>query len=192
MVTTIEILCGLAFALFAGTFGEYVAHRIMHAQFVWGKAHANHHRNGPGPGTGQVWLGEFKEYSISLVPVLGVLLPIAWLLGLPAACIGIAAGGVVWVAISAYCHQAQHDRPELIFWMKMPSHHIHHVYHQWHHNFGVTVDWWDHVFGTYKEMPWDRPPDPVRWRDLLDIEWRKPKSKGTQQRVQNTPDSQVS
>jgi hypothetical protein len=32
----------------------------------------------------------------------------------------------------------------------------------------------------------------VRWRDLLDIEWRKPKSKGTQQRVQNTPDSQVS
>ena len=32
-MTTIEILCGLAFALFAGTFGEYVAHRIMHAQF---------------------------------------------------------------------------------------------------------------------------------------------------------------
>jgi hypothetical protein len=65
------------------------------------------------------------------------------------------------------------------------------VYHQWHHNFGVTVDWWDHVFGTYKEMPWDRPPNPVHWRDLLDIEWRKQKSKVTQQRVQNAPDSQA-
>lgn len=173
---TLEVLCGFVLALFLGTFGEYAAHRIMHANFVWGRAHADHHRRGPGPGTGQGWINEFREYSISLIPILAVLLPAAYFLGPPAACIGILIGGIAWVALSAYCHQAQHDRPELVFWLKMPSHHVHHLYHQWHHNFGVTVDWWDHIFGTYKEMQWERPENPLRWRDLLDIEWRRPKS----------------
>jgi sterol desaturase/sphingolipid hydroxylase (fatty acid hydroxylase superfamily) len=186
-VTTFQIICGFVFSLFLGTFGEYVAHRIMHANFIWGEVHANHHRNGTGPGTGQGWLGEFKEYSIVLIPVLILLLPVTYLLGFSAACVGIVIGTFVWVAISAYCHQAQHDRPELIFWMKMPPHHVHHVYHQWHHNFGITVDWWDHIFGTYKEMPWDRPTIPVRWRDLFDIEWHKPKSRSPQQRLKRTP-----
>lgn len=36
----------------------------------------------------------------------------------------------------------------------MPVHYVHHKYGQWHHNFGLAVDWWDHVFGTYKAMDW--------------------------------------
>lgn len=24
----------------------------------------------------------------------------------------------------------------------------------WHHNFGLAVDWWDRVFGTYKSVEW--------------------------------------
>jgi sterol desaturase/sphingolipid hydroxylase (fatty acid hydroxylase superfamily) len=98
-----------------------------------------------------------------LIPILVVLVAVAWLLGYPLTCMSIILGGIAWVA---------HDRPELMFWMKMPSHHVHHTYHQWHHNFGVTVDWWDHVFGTYKEMPWHKPETPLRWRDFLDSRWR--------------------
>jgi sterol desaturase/sphingolipid hydroxylase (fatty acid hydroxylase superfamily) len=167
----LQFLGGAIFALFVGTLGEYLTHRIMHTWRIWAD-HASHHRDGHGPGTGQGWLNEFKEYSYVLIGGLAVLIPCAWLLGMPAACVGLAVGGVIWVALSAYCHQAQHDRPELMVWLKMPSHHIHHVYNQWHHNFGVTVDWWDRIFGTYKEMPWQKPATPPRWRDFLDIKWR--------------------
>jgi sterol desaturase/sphingolipid hydroxylase (fatty acid hydroxylase superfamily) len=38
--------------------------------------------------------------------------------------------------------------------MPMPVHYVHHKYGQWHHNFGLAVDWWDRVFGTYKAMDW--------------------------------------
>jgi len=38
--------------------------------------------------------------------------------------------------------------------MKMPVHYVHHKYGMWHHNFGLAVDWWDHVFGTYKPVEW--------------------------------------
>ena len=29
-----------------------------------------------------------------------------------------------------------------------PVHFLHHKHHMWKTNFGITVDWWDYVFGT--------------------------------------------
>jgi sterol desaturase/sphingolipid hydroxylase (fatty acid hydroxylase superfamily) len=174
LAIVLQVLGGTIFCLLMGTLGEYLTHRFMHTNpFVWAD-HAGHHRDGPGPGTGQGWVGEVKEYSYVMVPILLILEAIAWwTLAMPAVSVGMVIGGFLWVALSAYCHQAQHDRPELMVWLKMPSHHIHHVYNQWHYNFGVTVDWWDRVFGTYKEMPWQKPATPPRFRDFLNIRWRR-------------------
>ncbi len=43
---------------------------------------------------------------------------------------------------------------------RTPAHFVHHRRAQARHNFGISVDWRDGVFATYK-------PDPD-WRDLLD------------------------
>jgi sterol desaturase/sphingolipid hydroxylase (fatty acid hydroxylase superfamily) len=42
----------------------------------------------------------------------------------------------------------------MVFWMRLPVHHLHHHYEMQKHNFGLSVDWWDRVFGTYKPMPY--------------------------------------
>jgi len=31
---------------------------------------------------------------------------------------------------------------------------VHHKFNMWYHNFGLAVDWWDHIFGTYKSIEW--------------------------------------
>jgi len=63
-------------------------------------------------------------------------------------------GMLFYAAFAAYAHQLQHENPTACFWMKMPVHYVHHEYKQWHHNFGLGVDWWDRIFGTYKPVEW--------------------------------------
>lgn len=64
--------------------------------------------------------------------------------------IGFALGALAYAALAAYAHQVQHERPDLVFWMVQPNHAVHHYHSEWHHNFGITVDWWDRVFGTFR------------------------------------------
>ena len=55
---------------------------------------------------------------------------------------------------AAWCHQAQHEDPRLVRWLsRTPIHFVHHTLNQTRHNFGISVDWWDHVFGTYEPEP---------------------------------------
>jgi len=70
--------------------------------------------------------------------------------------IGLAwlAGSLTYAIFSAYAHQLQHENPTKCFWMSMPVHYVHHKYNMWHHNFGLALDWWDRVFGTYKPVKW--------------------------------------
>ena len=70
--------------------------------------------------------------------------------------IGFGLGCFLYAAAAAYAHQVQHEKPELCFWMPLPVHHLHHHGKMWHHNFGILVDWWDRVFGTYKKVEWPR------------------------------------
>lgn len=139
------IQCGLAFgaALVIGSLVEYVVHRLMHARIFLYKIHAQHHQLGEGQG----WLLEFKDY---LLPGLAIL----WLGFLFSfwAGIGFAAGCTLYAALAAYAHQVQHEKPELVWWMPNPVHHLHHSKKMWHHNFGILVDVWDRVFGTYKKV----------------------------------------
>lgn len=128
-------------AVGVGTFVEYWGHRLMHHNLVLKRRHARHHAHGSGQG----WLGEFRDY---VTPSLAI----AWVgfLHSTAAGVGFLAGAVGYACLAAYAHQLQHEQPRRVFWMQQPVHAVHHYYAEWHHNFGITVDWWDRVFGTWR------------------------------------------
>lgn len=151
-------------AVFLGTFVEYLVHRLMHGRILLGKKHAEHHRDGWGQG----WFGEFCDYFLGTL----VLLWLGFLYSVPAG-IGWAMGGIFYAAGAAYAHQLQHEKPELVFWLVRPVHHLHHAHHMWHHNFGISLDLWDRVFGTYKVVEWkpERRPLQHPWRRFVQIKW---------------------
>jgi sterol desaturase/sphingolipid hydroxylase (fatty acid hydroxylase superfamily) len=125
--------------------------------------HYTHHQHNQGAG----FISEFKDYC-KVVPILCLAFLISASVG-----ISVLLAGVVYAAFSAYAHQLQHDNPTKCFWMKMPVHYIHHKHNQWHHNFGIAVDWWDRLFGTYKPMEWPTELELARpERGPLQIKWR--------------------
>lgn len=156
----VVFVIGLVFA----TFAEYVVHRLMHAGRLFGRKHAEHHRDQVGQG----WLGEFWDYMYPALP----LLLVGFLWSVPAG-IGFLAACTFYSAFAAYSHQLQHERPELCFWMKRPIHYLHHAHKMWHHNFGITVDVWDRLFGTYKVVEWRPEKRPFEHRvvEFLRIKW---------------------
>ena len=135
------------FTFIVSSFLEYWIHRLMHI-YPWfgGKVtpHYGHHASNTGAGV----IPEFRNYCI-VVLILCLTFFISWSVG-----IGVFCGSIAYAAFSAYAHQLQHDNPTKCFWMKMPVHYIHHKHNQWEHNFGLGVDWWDHVFRTYKPVEW--------------------------------------
>jgi sterol desaturase/sphingolipid hydroxylase (fatty acid hydroxylase superfamily) len=165
----ITALVGLVVAFVLGTLAEYVVHRLMHRGIVLHKVHAEHHQLG----TGQGWLLEFKDYVVPSLPPIAVLSGLCWWFDQPAAAVGVALGGVLYAAFAAYAHQVQHERPELVFWMPKPVHHLHHAHKMWHHNFGIAFDVWDRVFGTYRPVEWSPPPHEGRRRarEFFRIKW---------------------
>jgi sterol desaturase/sphingolipid hydroxylase (fatty acid hydroxylase superfamily) len=169
-VPVMSLLVGFVSALFVGTLVEYLVHRLMHSRKLLARKHAQHHREGDGQG----FLGEFWDYLLGVAGVLAVGFAVAYF-GLDSleGGIGFAAGGVVYAALAAYAHQLQHERPELVFWLRRPVHHLHHKHHMWHYNFGILVDFWDRVFGTYKVVEGPAPADPRPWsfRDYFRIRW---------------------
>jgi sterol desaturase/sphingolipid hydroxylase (fatty acid hydroxylase superfamily) len=158
------VLLAFLAAVVGGTLLEYVGHRLMHARLLLSRRHAEHHQDGHGQGV----LGEFIDYS---VPVL-ILLWIGFLHSI-AAGVSFALGGLAYAALAAYAHQVQHERPELVFWLPRPVHYLHHTHHMWRHNFGILVDFWDRVFGTYKVVEWkpERRPVAHPWQAFFRIRW---------------------
>lgn len=139
---------GLA-AFLAATLAEYVMHRAMHRGAALRVRHAEHHRDNVGQGV----LGEFRDYLVgSLVVDVWLVAALAYLA--PWCALGFSLGTLAHIALAAWAHQIQHERPELVFWMPRPVHHLHHAHKQWHHNFGISTDLWDRVFGTYDPKPW--------------------------------------
>lgn len=155
-------LVALLVALFVGTLVEYWGHRFMH-RWLLKQRHARHHRDG----TGQGWLLEFKDYTLGTL----VLLPLGFIHSLEAG-LGFLAGGLLYAAFAAYSHQLQHERPEMCFWMVRPVHFLHHEHHMWKHNFGISLDIWDRVFGTYQIGDWNPSSRGQRsfW-NLFRIKW---------------------
>ena len=144
----VGVVLSFCLALVIGTLVEYVVHRLMHARIFLYKVHARHHQTGEGQG----WLWEFKDYFVPSLPIaIGGLLIGYFFISLP---VGIAffAGCMFYASAAAYAHQVQHENPDLCFWLRRPVHHLHHNGKMWHHNFGILVDVWDRVFGTYKPV----------------------------------------
>jgi len=82
-------------------------------------------------------LWEFRDYVLGSFVVMAIMFSTHWRQE------SVGFGGF-FAAFSAYA-QLQHENPTQCFWMKMPVHYVHHKYGMWHHNFGLAVDWWDHV-----------------------------------------------
>jgi len=139
----VAVIFAVAAFIFA-SFVEYWIHRLMHASPRIGKRHRDHHRRNEGQGV----LWEFFDY----IKGSAIAMAIPFLFSVEAG-IGWVVGALFYAAFSAYAHQLQHENPTRCFWMKMPVHYVHHKYNMWHH-FGLGVDWWDHIFGTYKEVEW--------------------------------------
>ena len=143
MLLAITFIVAFVFASFV----EYWLHRLMHIIPRFGRdivPHYEHHRENTANGVFQ----EFRDYTM-VVP-LGL---VAFLVSIPVG-ISFMAGSLVYAAFSAYAHQLQHENPTKCVWMKMPVHYVHHKYNQWSCNFGLAVDWWDKIFGTYQAVDW--------------------------------------
>lgn len=151
-------------AVIFGTLVEYVVHRLMHARWLLGHKHTEHHKDGWGQG----WAGEFWDYFLGGLVVMWF----GFFYSIPAG-IGWIAGVLTYCALAAYAHQLQHERPELCFWLKRPVHYLHHHHQMWRHNFGISVDIWDRVFGTYKAVEWNPLKRPFQHplRSFFKITW---------------------
>ncbi|WP_448572656.1 sterol desaturase family protein [Trichothermofontia sp.] len=142
---------------------EYWMHRLMHASEKIGARHRDHHRRNEGQGV----LWEFRDYVRG--SFIAMCIPFLFSI---AAGSGWFLGALVYAAFSAYAHQLQHENPTKCFWMKMPVHYVHHKYGMWEHNFGLGVDWWDHLFGTYKPVPWPTEAETCQpARGYLQLRW---------------------
>ena len=145
------------------SFVEYWMHRLMHASPKIGARHRDHHKRNEAQGV----VKEFRDYVVGSSLAMGVMFFVSVIAGL-----GWLTGALVFAAFSAYAHQLQHENPTKCFWMKMPVHYVHHKYGMWDHNFGLAVDWWDHLFGTYKAVDW-LSEEELKWaeRGYFELRW---------------------
>jgi len=160
-------VAGFLAAYLIGSLAEYFIHVFMHRRILLGKIHTMHHKEGWGQG---VW-AEFLNYIIPAAPFIAGMAAIDWFVcGLPWLAIGTTVGGVWFCGFSAYTHQLSHERPEMVFWLRFPSHYMHHYHNMWHHNFGTTTLLWDRLFGTYKDVDW-KPANRFRFVNFFRIHW---------------------
>lgn len=162
---TVEFVGAAACALLFGTFAEYVVHRLMH----WGILHPQGHRWHHESNEARTYLRDFLDYSTGAV----VLCWPGWIVSTTSG-VGWMLGALAYAALASYSHQLQHANADLVFWMKRPVHRLHHAHDMAAHNFGVLVDWWDRLFGTYRPIEWPRTPPAggYRGKDYLAIPWR--------------------
>ena len=167
MISNDAMLALLIFVLafIFSSFLEYWLHRLMHISSWFGNkvnSHYVHHYNNKG--TGVIW--EFRNYSMAVLILCPTFFISRWVGTM------VVMGGFAYAAFAAYAHQIQHDNPTKCFWMKMPVHYIHHKHNQWHHNFGIGVDWWDRIFATYKLVEWPTEEELTQpEQGLLRVKW---------------------
>jgi sterol desaturase/sphingolipid hydroxylase (fatty acid hydroxylase superfamily) len=157
----VAVMCAFSMA----TLVEYFIHRLMHWGILYPEGHRWHHRSNEA----RSFLRDFLDYSTGAAVFcwLGFLVStmsgFGWLLG-----------AFAYAALASYSHQIQHANPNLVFWMRQPVHSLHHARNMTGHNFGILVDWWDRVFGTYRPIEWPRRRASGRYRlkHYLDIPWR--------------------
>lgn len=163
LVNLLKLVLWFCLAFVFASLVEYWMHRLMHYFPRVFQFHTSHHRRNQGQGV----LKEFINYFLGGLVVMCAMFLYSWEVG-----ISWFLGVFSYAVFAAYAHQLQHENPVVCFWMKMPVHYVHHEYNQWHHNFGLGVDWWDHVFGTYKPVEWlTEKEQNLAPKSPLDLKW---------------------
>lgn len=130
---------------------EYVLHRFamheLHGRGIMSREHLLHHVSAGWNFSGRLllaWLGVAVVGALAWFP-LGT-----WLFGLPVG-IGLATDWVLGYAFYEWQHALAHLRgPHNRYERWVRRHHFHHHFGHPMANHGVSVPWWDHVFGTYE------------------------------------------
>lgn len=160
----LEFIFAFLGALVGGTLAEYFIHRLMHWGILYPEGHIQHHES-----------NDPRTYAKDLIDYGSGAVLLCWIgfLFSPAVGVGWLTGAFVYAALASYAHQLQHAHADMVFWMARPVHRLHHDLDLRDNNFGVLVDWWDRLFGTYKpvERPRRRAGDGRRLRDFLAIPW---------------------
>jgi sterol desaturase/sphingolipid hydroxylase (fatty acid hydroxylase superfamily) len=133
------------FAFIFSSFLEYWLHRLMHIWPWFCNRLTSHNRHHQIQRTSL--FGDFKDYGMVAI----IFFPIFFISN--EAAIGSILGGLFFAAFASYSHHLQHQIPTKFILMKVPVHYLHHNYNC-RYNFGLSVDWWDRIFGTYRPMEW--------------------------------------
>ena len=148
------------------TLGEYLLHRFamhhLHGRGILSREHLEHHVHSTwtfDPMLLLAWLGVVLTGAL-------VWAPIGWLLAGPVVGVALGTGWVVGYGYYELQHALAHRRPpsgRYSAWLR--AHHFHHHFGHPMANHGVTVPWWDKVFGTYED------PGVVRVPRRLALPW---------------------
>ena len=163
-IATVLIALAAGWALW--TFAEYLLHRFamhhLHGKGIMSREHLEHHvtsswhfdRNHILSWTGMLLVGAVLwapvgAWAVSLT--FGVALAVGWAFG---------------YFFYEYQHMAAHLRgPRNTYEQVVRSHHFHHHFGHPMANHGVTIPFWDHVFGTYER------PEKVRVPRRMALPW---------------------
>lgn len=167
MLTTLSLVAAFALGWLLWTLGEYLLHRFaMHelgGKGIMSREHLLHHV------TADWHLAYTNVLSWIGIGVVGgaVWLPLFWwLTGSPLLGLAVAVGWAVGYFFYEYQHaQAHLQGPTSAYSRWLRVHHFHHHFgHPMAHH-GVSVPWWDRVFGTLEH------PDRVRVPRRLAPSW---------------------
>lgn len=169
LLNSLAVAGGFLTAIVTASFVEWFVHLLMHRRILLGKVHYRHHA--AGMADGMIW--EFLYYLPAAIIGSAISAAIGWYFNLPWLAAGFCTGAFAYAFFAGYAHQIQHERPELVFWMHPPVHTVHHQNEMYRRNFGIGVDWWDKLLGTYERVDWQ--PNPARkrtsLRDFVQIQW---------------------
>lgn len=165
----LSVLAGLLVAFILASLVEWTVHLLMHRRIFLSGVHYRHHV--ALKADGMLW--EFLYYLPAAIIGSALFGWIGWQFNCPWFAGSVCAGSFLYALFAGYAHQVQHEHPELVFWMNPPVHTVHHLHEMHSRNFGIGVDLWDKIFGTYQRVDWQ--PDPARvrrrWRDYFQIQW---------------------
>jgi sterol desaturase/sphingolipid hydroxylase (fatty acid hydroxylase superfamily) len=160
----------LALAFPAGwalwTWAEYMLHRFamhhLHGKGIMSREHLEHHVT-------SAWSFSYTHLlswtGMLLVGFLGWA-PLVWLVAGPLAAVTVAVGWAFGYFFYEYQHMASHLKgPQTRYQRLVRRHHFHHHFGSPMRNHGVSLPFWDRVFGTYEH------PERVRVPRRLALPW---------------------
>ncbi len=162
----IIIIGGAALGAFAWTFAEYALHNwyghVAKGRNHFSREHLKHHAK-------KDYFAPNSQKALAALGVSAVVFPLAILLAGPLAGPAFGVGFVGMYLVYEYIHWSAHlIAPSGRYSRWVRRNHFSHHFSNPKHNHGVTVGWWDHVFGTYRDPGRVRVPLRMAMVWLLD------------------------